>query len=71
MKTYYLCAEKSPIRNSFEVRVTDNPKGKEILKEFEAASYSEAVKMYSFSVWNMGKGAFCGVSDDGQPFHGE
>ena len=71
MKKYYLVAEKSPVNGGYRVRVADNPIGMEILKEFEAPSYSEAVKMFSFSVRNQGKAAFCGVSADGTPYHGE
>ena len=71
MKKYYLVAEKMPMGNSFTVRVTDNPRGLEILKEFEAESFSEAVKQYSFSARNMGKAVFCGVDGKGNPYHGE
>lgn len=71
MKKYYLAAEKSAVGNSLTVRVTDNPRGMEILKEFEAKNYSEALKRYSFSVHNMGKAVYCGVDSNGNPYHGE
>lgn len=70
MKKYYLVAE-TKAADRFELRVTDNPRGMEILKEFEAESYSAAVKRYSFSASNMGKSVFAGVAVDGNPFHGE
>lgn len=71
MKKYYLVAEKDPINRVLCVHVADNSIGMEILKEFEAPSYSEAVKMFSFSARNNGKSAFCGVSFNGNPYHGE
>lgn len=69
MKKYYLVAEKDIINGGYNVNVRDNARGLEILKEFEAESYSEAVKMFSFSVKNMGKTVFCGVSENGNPYH--
>ena len=71
MKKYYLAAEKSMVNNSYEVRVTDNPRGMEILKEFEAENYSEAVQRYSFMVRGTNKTVFCGVDVNGNPYHGE
>lgn len=70
MKTYYLVAEKSAVKG-YAVSVRDNPNGCEVLKEFTAENYSEAVKMFSFSAKNMGKTVYCGVSENGTPFHGE
>ena len=71
MKKYYLVAEKDIINGGYNVNVRDNARGLEILKEFEAESYSEAVKMFSFSVKNMGKTVYCGVHQDGTVYHGE
>ena len=71
MKTYYLCAERSIVNGGFTVSVRDNARGLEILKEFQAENYSDAVKQYRFSVSNMGKTAYCGVNVNGEPFHGE
>lgn len=71
MKNFYLVAEKDPYNGNFTVSVRDNAKGMEILKEFSAESYAEAVKKYSFSVSSMGKSAWCGVNTAGVPFHGE
>ena len=71
MKKYYLVAEKSVIGDRYTIRVTDNPRGMEILKEFESESYSEAVKQYSFSASSMGKAVYCGVDTNGKPYHGE
>jgi len=66
MRKYYLIAEgKDPIR----VRVSDaTGPGRTVLMELEAESYSAAVKMVSFSAWNMGRGASCGVGLDGKPY---
>lgn len=71
MKKYYLVAEKSAIGGSFIVKVTDNPRGTEILKEFEAENYVEAVHRYSFMTYGIDKAAFCGTSPDGRAYHGE
>ena len=70
MKKFYLVAE-TKAADRFEIRVTDNPRGMEILKEFEAENYSAAVKRFSFTARNMGKAVFAGVAVDGTPFHGE
>lgn len=71
MKKYYLVAEKDVVSGNYTISVRDNPRGMEILKEFEAENYSEAVKKYSFSVRSMGKSAWCGIDAAGEPFHGE
>ena len=71
MKKYYLVAEKSAVSNSYEVRVADNPRDMEILKEFEAENFFEAQYRYSFMVHGIDKSAFCGVSADGKAYHGE
>ena len=71
MKTYYLCAEKSLVNSGYTVSVRDNVRGLEILKEFQAENYAEAVKQYKFSVTCNGKSAYCGVNVNGEPFHGE
>ena len=71
MKKYYLVAKKSALSNNYEVQVVDNPKGMEILKEFDAENYSEAVRRYSFLARNMGKAVYCGVDVNGNPYHGE
>ena len=71
MKKYYLVAEKDIVNGGYTVNVRDNARDLEILKEFEAESYSEAVKMFSFSASNMGKAVYCGVRKDGTPYHGE
>lgn len=80
MRKYCLVAEKR--KDTFgnihyEVRVCDyvpdNSRGArwlEVLKTFEAKSYSDAVKMFNFSVENMGRYAYCGVDISGEPFHG-
>ena len=64
---YYLVAEKSIVSGGYTVNVRDNASGLEVLKTFEAESYSDAVKMFSFSAQNMGKTVYCGVSKDGTP----
>jgi len=71
MKTYYLVAEKDAATGGYTVNVRDNARGVEVLKTFEASSYSDAVKMFSFSAANMGKAVYCGVSRDGKLYHGE
>ena len=71
MKTYYLVAEKKAVSDGFNVFVSDNPRGFDVLKTFEAPSYAAAVKMFSFSVRGAGKAAFCGVDSAGEVFHGE
>lgn len=63
MKTYYLIAEK--LGNGYQVRVSDAPRG-EVLKEFLAERYTEAVKMFSFSADGAGKTATCGVAPTGK-----
>lgn len=69
MKTYYLVAEKSFVSgNHYTVSVRDNPKGAEVLKEFQAKSYSDAVKMFNFTASNMGHSVSCGVAIDGKPY---
>lgn len=67
MKHYYLIAEKG--FNVRHVRVSDalGP-GRECLLKFEASSYSDAVKMFSFAAANCGKTAICGISGNGQPY---
>lgn len=69
MKKYFLVAESKV--NGFDVHVTDNPRGCEILKEFEAERFSDAVKMFNFSAKGMKATAYCGVRPDGSVFHGE
>ena len=69
MKKYYLVAEKD-YNGKFTVFVTDNAKGREVLKEIDADSYNDAVKQYSFKVWCNGKGNFCGVDVNGNPYCG-
>lgn len=69
MKKYYLVAEPQ-FDGKFCVFVTDNAKGREVLKEIEAYSYAEAVKQYSFKVWSNGECAFCGVDINGNPYRG-
>lgn len=66
MRKYYLIAEgKDPIT----VRVSDTlGQGCTALLELEAESYSQAVKMVSFSARNMGKAAICGVKANGEPY---
>lgn len=66
MKRYYLIAEG---KNPFTVRVSDGlAPGYTKLLELEAESYSQAVKMVSFSARNMGKAAICGVKANGEPY---
>lgn len=66
MRKYYLIAEgKDPIT----VRVSDAlGQGRTALLELDAESYSQAVKMISFSARNMGKAAICGVRANGEPY---
>ena len=71
MKKYYLAATKSAWWGSYHVQVTDNPKGMEILKEFEAENYSEAVHRYSFMAHGMNTTVWCGVDVNGEAYHGE
>ena len=70
MRKYFLVAEKK-YNGNFNVFVTDNSRGCTVLMEIEADSFSEAVKRVSFTAHNMGKGVFCGVDANGNPFHGE
>lgn len=66
MKRYYLIAEG---KNPITVRVSDSlGQGRTALLELEAESYSQAVKMVSFSARNMGKAAICGVKASGEPY---
>jgi hypothetical protein len=69
MQKYYLVCEKK-YNGQFDVFVTDNARGLEVLKEIEAGSYSDAVKQYAFRVHCNGKSAFCGVDVNGNPYHG-
>ncbi len=63
---YYLIAEG---KNPITIRVSDSlDPGRTVLMELEAESYSQAVKMVSFSVRNMGKAAICGVKPNGEPY---
>ena len=71
MRTYYLVAEKDIVNGGYTVNVRDNARGLEVLKTFEAESFSDAVEMFSFRASSMGKTVWCGVSKDGTPFHGE
>lgn len=68
MKKYYLIAEKAGAEK-MTVRVSDavGP-GRVCLMEFDAQSFSEAVKMFSFSATGCGKTAICGVAKNGQPY---
>lgn len=73
MKKYYLVAEQSKDTNGnirYMVNVRDSFRGLTVLVEFEAKSYSDAVKMFSFSAKNMGKAVYCGVDISGMPYHG-
>lgn len=68
MKTYYLIAEKS-CGDLTTVRVSDGVgAGQTCLLAFEAASFADASKMFSFSSTGCGKTAICGVSKAGKPY---
>lgn len=69
MGKYYLVSEKD-YNGKFTVFVTDNAKGREILKEIDADRYTDAVKQYSFMARCNGKAAFCGVDVSGNPYSG-
>ena len=69
MRKYYLVAEED-LNGKYTVFVTDAPQRREVLKEIEANSYADAVKMYGFRVRSNGKGAYCGVDVNGNHYHG-
>lgn len=69
MKKYYLVAENSYcIANKphWDVFVTDNSRGYKVLFEFEAQSYLEAVKMFSFRVSSAGRQGYLSVAQSGK-----
>lgn len=66
LKRYYLIAEGT---GPITVRVSDSlGQGHTALLELEAESYSQVVKMISFSARNIGKAAICGVRANGEPY---
>ena len=68
MKKYYLIAEKNS-ETLTTIRVSDAlGNGRVCLMEFDAPSFSEAVKMFSFSATGCGKTAICGVAKNGKPY---
>lgn len=71
MKKYYLVAEKSPYDGCYQVQVTDNPRNCDILKEFEADNYVAASHRYRFMAFGLNKAVFCGVTADGNAYHGD
>ena len=71
MKKYYLVAEKAPWDGTYQVSVTDNPRGYEILKEFEAENYIAASHLYKFMACGLNNAVYCGVTADGTAYHGE
>jgi len=71
MKKYYLVAGKAPWGGSYQVSVTDNPRGCDVLKEFEAENYIAACHRYSFAAYGLNTAVYCGVTPDGTAYHGE